>query len=84
MYAKDLVDVTKDDWDCSHDSIGDMVFEGKAKNISSVYDLQFVELRATVLTDSGEVVNTNTSYIDSDVLYANSSSTFTIYVSDPN
>lgn len=84
VYAKDFVKITKDDWDCSHDSIGNMIFEGKAKNTSSTYDLQFVELRATVFSESGEVINTNTGYIDSDILYANSSSTFKIYVDDPS
>lgn len=84
VYAKDLVKITKYDWDCSHDSIGNMIFEGKVKNTSSIYDLQFVKLRATVFSESGEVINTNIGYIDSDILYANSSSTFTIYVDDPN
>ncbi len=35
-------------------------------------------------SESGEVINTNTGYIDSDILYANSSSTFKIYVDDPS
>jgi hypothetical protein len=55
-YAKDLINVSKDDWDCSHDSIGNMILEGKVKNTSS-YDLRFVELRATIYTESGEVIN---------------------------
>jgi len=80
--AKDFVKIN--DFDCSHDSIGNMIFEGKVKNTSSTYDLQFVVLRATVLSFSGEVINTRTGYIDSDILYANSSSTFKIYVDDPN
>ena len=83
VYAKDFVKTTKDDWDCSHDSIGNMIIEGKIKNTSSVYDLRFVELRATIYDDSGQVVNTNTGYIDSDILAANASSTFKIYVDDP-
>jgi hypothetical protein len=84
VYAKDFVYIPKDDWGCSHDSIGNMIFEGKVKNTSGTYNLQFVELRATVLTESFEVINTNTGYIDSDVLSANSSSTFKIYVDDPS
>jgi hypothetical protein len=84
VYAKDFVKTTKDDWDCSHDSIGNVIFEGKVKNTSGTYDLQFVELRATVISESGEIINTNTGYIDSDVLYANTSSTFKIYVDDPS
>lgn len=84
VYAKDFVKTTKDDWDCSHDSIGNMIIEGKVKNTSSIYDLQFVELRATIYDDSGQIVNTNTGYIDSDILSANASSTFKIYVDDPS
>lgn len=84
VYAKDLVEITKDDWSCGHDSIGNMIFEGKVKNTSSQYDLQFVELRAYVFDDNKQLINTSTGYLDSDVLYANSTSTFTIYVDDPN
>lgn len=83
VYAKNLVQTTKDDFNCNHDSIGNVVFEGKVKNISNEYDLVFVELRATVYNSSGEVVNTNTGFIDSDILYANSTSTFRVYVDDP-
>jgi hypothetical protein len=80
--AKDFVEITN--FDYSYDSIGNVIFEGKVKNTSSTYDLQFVVLRATVFSSSGEVINTNTGYIDSDILYANSSSTFKIYVDDPS
>ena len=83
VYAIDFVKTTKDDWDCSHDSIGNMIVEGTVKNTSSSYDLQFVELRATIYDEAGNVVNTNTSFTDSDILFANSSSTFKIYVDDP-
>lgn len=61
-----------------------MIIEGKVINISSTYDLQLVELRATIYDDSGKVINTNTGYIDSDILNSNSSSTFTVYVDDPH
>lgn len=84
VYAKDFVQTTKEDWDCNHDSIGNVVFEGKVRNVSNDYDLRFVELRATVYSSSGEVINTNTGYIDSDILYAASTSTFTLYVDDPD
>jgi len=84
VYAKDFVYTTKDDWNCHHDSIGNMIIEGKVKNTSSTYDLQFVKLRATIYDNWGKVVNTNIGYIDSDILYSNSSSTFKIYVDDPS
>lgn len=80
---KNLVEVI-DGWRCSPDGIGNMIFRGKVENISTAYNLRFVKLRATVFKSAGEVVNTNIGYIDSDILYANSSSTFTIYVDDPN
>lgn len=84
IYAVDLVETTKDDWVCSHDGTGNAIIEGKVKNISGEYDLEFVELRGTVFDESGNIINTNTSYIDSDILYSNSSSTFTIYIDDPS
>jgi hypothetical protein len=84
VYAKDFVEIVKDEWSCSHDSIGNMIIEGKVRNTSSTSVLQFVKLRGSVLTETGEVVNTNTGFIDSDVLYANAESTFKIYVDDPN
>lgn len=81
--AADFVSVTKNDFSCSSDSIGNMIIEGTVKNTSSDFDLRSVQLRGTAYDRSGNVVNTNTSYIDSDILYKNSTSTFTIYVDDP-
>jgi len=81
VYAKDQVDVV--DFECSHDSIGNMIVEGKVRNTSSAYVLQFVELRATIYTGAGAEVNNNTGFIDSDELNPGSTSTFTIYVDDP-
>lgn len=77
-------DLNKDLWSCSHDSIGNMIIEGKIKNVSSSLDFIYVELRGTAYTSNNEIINTNTSYIDSDILGANSSATFTIYLADPN
>lgn len=65
------------------DRIGNAILEGTIKNVSGG-DLRFVELRGIVYDKSGEIVNTHCSYIDSDVLYKGASSTFTIYVDDPN
>lgn len=83
VYAKDLVFFKKEDFQCSHDSIGNMIIDGKITNTSE-YDLEFVEMRATIYTATGTIVNTNTGYIDSDILSSYASSTFTIYVDDPN
>lgn len=47
---------------CRSDSIGNLIFEGTVKN-TGTSDLQFVELRATLKDNSGNVVNTNTGYI---------------------
>lgn len=83
ILAINQVNIDKGKWSCEHDSIGNMIISGTVSN-SSNYDLQFVELRGTVYTASGDVVNTNTSYIDSDILGAKSTSTFDIYVDDPD
>lgn len=82
IYAKDFVEIL-DNRSCNPDSIGNVIFEGTVKNSSNQYDLEFVELRVTVYSASGEVINTDTGYIDSDVLYAGSTSTYRIYADDP-
>jgi Tfp pilus assembly protein PilF len=81
-YAEGFITFDRD-VSCYHDSTGKMIIEGKVKNTSSSYDLRFVELQGSVVDKSGNVVNTNTSFIVSDVLYHNSSSTYKIYVNDP-
>jgi hypothetical protein len=83
IYAKNFVQVIPTFYECSHDSIGNMIIEGKVNNISDEYDLRFVELRGIIYDSSGQTINNSTSYIDSDVLYKKSSSTFTIYIDDP-
>lgn len=69
---------------CTRDSIGNVILEGTVKNTSNLYNLQFVQLRATISTTAGTVINTNTGYIDSDVLFFNTSSTYKIYVNAPD
>jgi hypothetical protein len=68
---------------CTRDSIGNVILEGTVKNTSNTYNLQFVKLRATLLSATGGVINTNTGFIDSDVLFSNTSSTYKIYVNAP-
>lgn len=70
-------------WKCYHDDIGNMIMEGTVRNTAG-FDLRFVRLRGTAYDKSGNIVNTDWSYIDSDILYSDSTSTFTIYVDDPN
>jgi hypothetical protein len=60
-----------------------LVLAGKVKNEGSA-PLTFVEIRGTALAASGEIVNTNTAYIDSDVLAPGATATYTVYVDDPN
>lgn len=60
-----------------------MVLTGKVKNTGSRM-LRSVRLRAAALTENGEIVNTTTGYIDSDILAAGATSTFKIYVDDPD
>jgi tetratricopeptide (TPR) repeat protein len=81
-YAKSFITLDKN-VSCYHDSTGKMIIEGKVKNTSSSYDLQFVELQGTVVDKSRNVINTNTSFIGSDILYHNTASTYKIYVNDP-
>jgi hypothetical protein len=61
-----------------------MTISGKVQNMSDTDDLQFVELRGTVLKANGTTVNTDTGYIDSDTPVRNSSSTFTLIINNPN
>lgn len=83
VYPEEFVDIFES-WDCSHDGIGNMIFEGKVRNTGS-RPLTLVELRATVYTEEGgEVVNTNTGFIDSDILLPEATGTFRIYVDDPD
>ena len=81
IYARDQVEILED-WKCLHDSIGNMIVSGKVKNAGAL-PLQFIEIRATIFTEAGEQVNTGAGFIDSDVLQAGATSTFDVYVDDP-
>ena len=83
VYAKNLVKLVSGSLTCNRD-YGIMTIKGKVQNLSNVYDLQFVKIRGTVERSDGTVVNTNISFIDSDILYKNSTSTFSVMVNDPN
>ena len=61
-----------------------MVITGKIKNTSTGYDLQGVWMRGTAKKDDGTTVNTFSMQIDSDILFRNTTSTFTVEVTDPN
>jgi hypothetical protein len=81
IYAKDQVQIL-DGWECSHDGIGNMIVEDKVKNTGPL-PLRLVEIRATIYTQAGQQVNTYTGFVDSDVLEPGASSTFDVYVDDP-
>jgi hypothetical protein len=81
VNAVDFVEILENN--CTRDILGNVIFEGTVKNNSSIYNLRFVKLRATIISTTGEVINTNTGYIDSDVLFTNTSSTYKIYVNAP-
>ena len=72
------------DWDCEDDSIGNTIFTGRVRNTHSSRTLRSVRLRATVLDGNDNAINTQWSYIDSDILAPNSTATFTVYVDNPN
>jgi hypothetical protein len=61
-----------------------MTIIGKVKNTSNDYDLQGIWMRGTAKKDDGTIVNTFSMLIDSDVLFRNTTSTFTIDVTNPN
>jgi hypothetical protein len=82
IYAKDLVEI-QDGWTCST-AYGYMTFRGTVKNTSNTYDLKYIELRVTDLKADGTVVNTNTGYVDSDLVAKGQTSTFEISVENPN
>ncbi len=83
VYAIDFVEMVKDSLECEHDSIGNMIMTGKITN-TGPYQLTLVKIRGTTYKSAnGKQLNTNSSYIDSDVLNPGAISTFTIYVDDP-
>ncbi|MBN1876716.1 MAG: tetratricopeptide repeat protein [Anaerolineae bacterium] len=83
IYAIDYVELVKDSLECEHDSIGNMIMTGKVTN-NGPYQLTLVKIRGTTYTSAnGKQLNTNYSYIASDVLNPGAISTFTVYVDDP-
>jgi hypothetical protein len=64
------------------DSYGIMEIQGTVKNTGTA-DLDYVTIRGNVLDQSGSVYNTNTTFLDSDVLAAGATSTFTMYLNSP-
>lgn len=67
-------------WKCTQQTYSDSVlFEGIVKNVST-RAYSFVEIRVATLDGAGKIRNTNTSYIESDVIYPNSTSSFKAYI----
>lgn len=62
---------------------GYIIIHGKVRN-AGIYPLEYVEVRGYAKTSSGGVVNTTTSYADSDVLAPGATATFSIYIDDPH
>lgn len=67
----------------THTGVGYLSLTGKIKN-GGLSALRFVKVRGYALTESGATVNTDYSYIDSDVLAPGQTATYTIYVDDPD
>lgn len=82
IYAKDQIKIESHTY--RHDNIGNVIVSGKIKNTSTQYTIKLIELRATAYDSSQQQVNTSTSYADSDQLPPGQTSTFDIYVDDPN
>lgn len=81
--TREVITVNKEKLDCSHDTIGNVIIKGEVINNTS-RNLSFVELRAAIYDSKKNIINTSTSYIDSDILFGEQTATFTIYVSDPS
>jgi hypothetical protein len=81
VHATDLVEIQ--DWTCL---VGRnyMIFKGIVRNTSKTSSLRFVQVRGTLISDDGSIINTNTSYTDSDILFPNATSTFEVYVDVPS
>lgn len=71
------------EWDCATNSIDDTVFTGKIANTHPIKAIRSVQIRGAIFNDKNQQINTNWSYADSDVIPANSISTFDIYVDNP-
>jgi hypothetical protein len=80
--AIDLVKLVPNSLNCSIE-YGYMIITGQVENTSKTYDLKYVQIRGTVLKADGTIVNTNISYIDSDILFAGSTSTYKIIIDIP-
>jgi hypothetical protein len=76
--ATDFVEIEAG-WMCERGG-GYMIFRGQVKNTSSQYDLKFVELRATVYNADGLKVNSAASYVDSELVLKDQTSTFGMLV----
>ena len=74
--------IVKNSVSCEHDSIGNAICSGVIQNVTSS-SFKYVQVRIVIYDKNKEIINTNTGFIDSDILYANSSSTFKVYVDDP-
>lgn len=83
VYAESYVDVLS--MNCRNDGVGNTILEGRVTNTSETLTLQSVRLRGTLLSRFDEsVMGTDWSYIDSDILPPNSTSSYTVYVDNPD
>jgi hypothetical protein len=73
-------DIVISGWKCTlQEYVDSVLFEGTVKNISP-RTYSFVRIRVAVFDNAGNLRNTNTSYIESDVLIPNATSSFKAYV----
>jgi len=79
---EDFVEILSD-WTCHSDSIGNMIFTGRIRNEHDERTLASVRLRVAVEDARGNIVNTRDGYIDSDIVFPGTTSSFTIYVDNP-
>jgi hypothetical protein len=81
IYPKSFVELSSN-WTCTYAS-DYTSFDGSVKNTSNQNDLGYVKLRATLLMSDGTMANSETGYVDSDVVAMGQASTFHIMVSNP-
>lgn len=81
IYAVDQIEILSRSTKFSNED-GYIVIHGEVRNTGSLA-VTYVALRGYAQESSGATVNTNTSYIDSDVLAPGGTATFSIYLDDP-
>jgi hypothetical protein len=82
--AATFIDIPPSAWQCEWENVGRMKFTGQVRNTSATESMLLVKLRASLYDSADRFVNSQTGFVDADVLAPNSTTDFTIYVADPD